>query len=372
MDIVLIIIYAILLVYVLLLIGFFIGWIRIPPYHPVSVDLLPKISLLIACRNEEKNLHELFTALRAQDFPPEQWEVIWIDDHSIDHTRKLVEEFGQNRYHSVGIKLPDTQSGKKEALRFGLSHAKGELIVLTDADCLPCPTWLSTLASFYHTSGADLMLGPVQLNPATSPWQQMVKLEFMSLMASSAGATGMGSPIMAHGPNMAIPANLYRTYKDQMDERFASGDDVFLLQAMKRDGKKISFIKSREAMVESSPPKGIRGFVKQRQRWASKAKGYHDPMMIITTLLVFFVALSLMVTLVAGITDLLPWRHLWILLLIKTAAELPLMISALRFYQFREGIGWFFAFQPIYFLYVFCVGLASMSGTYSWKGRRVK
>ena len=52
-----------------------------------------KVSVLIAARNEEKNIVKLLQSLYNQTFPKEFYEVIIVDDHSDDNTKNIIEEF---------------------------------------------------------------------------------------------------------------------------------------------------------------------------------------------------------------------------------------------------------------------------------------
>lgn len=92
------------------------------------------ISIIIPFCNEEKNislLHEELTSVLAQH--KYEYEILFIDDGSADHSRKEVEHISQKDDH-VHILFHRKRFGKGEALQTGLKQAKGDLIIFMDAD----------------------------------------------------------------------------------------------------------------------------------------------------------------------------------------------------------------------------------------------
>ncbi|MCD6331724.1 MAG: glycosyltransferase [Bacteroidales bacterium] len=357
--------------YILMVWAFYIGWLKTPVYHPQNTASIP-VTILVACRNESGRIQCLFDGLSRQNYPVHLWEVIFIDDHSTDQTVEEIRKFQHAQPNCRLISLPEYQSGKKAALVAGQELANGSLFLFTDADCSPSPGWISTMASFFNQYSSDLLLGPVMIDPVASVKDHLQKLEYMSLMASSSGACGLGHPIMAHAPNMGVRREIYRTFCHALDTRFASGDDVFLLQALKKESRnKIHFVKTREALVSSKPAGGLPGFFSQRRRWASKAKGYTDPALVLVTLTVFILNTIIVAAALGSCFGFFSPRFLLILFGIKTAADLPLMAAAMQFYHFNKGWWVFLPLQIIYSPYVVLVGIISLFGKYSWKGRKI-
>jgi len=357
-------------IYFCLILSFFIGWLRTKQYHPDSRSPSIQISILIPCRNEAENIPGLAASLMNQDYPADQFEIIWIDDHSSDGTAQLLDDLIRNQNHQHLVRLPESVSGKKAALKAGMEIATGELILLTDADSRPGISWLKTMAGFFEDTGNDLILGPVVLDPVLTGFDRIQKLEYMSLVASSIGAAGIGNPIMAQGPNIGVRAADYRTIVNDLDNRFASGDDVFLLQEMKKiPGKRIGYVLNPDAIVRSKPAKSVTGFLHQRSRWASKATGYQHPFMIFTTLLVFMANLEILAALVFDILGIVPFSFVLILLGIKTIADSPLLYTATRFFRCPRLLVWLVPVQVLYPLYITVAGVFSQIAPIRWKNR---
>lgn len=357
-------------IYFCLILAFFIGWLRTKRYKPDQKPAAIRVSILIPCRNEAENIPELAALLMNQEYPDDQYEIIWIDDHSIDGTAAILDDLIRNQNNQHLVILPGPVSGKKAALKAGMEMATGELILLTDADSRPGTRWVKTMAKFFEDTGNDLILGPVLLDPAHTRLDQIQKLEYLSLVASSIGAAGIGQPVMAQGPNIAVRAADYLTIVNDLDNRFASGDDVFLLQAMKKiPGKKIGYVLNPDATIRSKPADSISAFLLQRRRWASKAKGYRDLFMIVTTLLVFIANLEILAALVCASCGMVPFSLLLILLGIKTMADLPLLCSAMKFFRCPNLLVWLIPVQVLYPVYITIAGILSQIAPIHWKNR---
>ena len=99
-------------------------------------DFVPStfVSVLVPVRNEETQLVECLESLLKLNYPDNKFELLLINDHSTDQTRKLAERYlGRFPLFKI-IDNPANVFGKKSALTLGVQEAKGELIVTTDCD----------------------------------------------------------------------------------------------------------------------------------------------------------------------------------------------------------------------------------------------
>ncbi len=354
--------------YSILILAFFAGWMRTKRYIPEKIPPAIRVTILIPFRNESENIPELVSALLHQQYPEHLLQVIWIDDHSTDGSDGILKNLIRDLSNWELIRLTGPGSGKKAALKAGMEMAAGELILLTDADSLPGTHWVYSMAEFFEFTGSDLILGPVMLDPAPGWFDQVQKLDYLSLAAASAGSTGIGHPMMAQGPNIGIRAANYKIIVNDLDNRFASGDDVFLMQAMKRiPGKKIGYLMNPDAIVRSKPTRSMAAFIRQRSRWASKAKGYTDPFMILTTLLVFAANIEILAALILGLSGLVPFYLFLILSGIKILADLPVLMTAMRFFRSNRLLWWMIPVQVIYPAYITATGIISQTMRVKWK-----
>lgn len=116
------------------------------------------VSILVAARNEEKNIGACLSSLIAQDYAP--LEIIVADDRSEDRTAEIVESFARKdpRVKRVAVaELPDGWLGKSHALAAAVPHAQGEWFLFTDADTVHEPWSVSSSVAHCQEKGVDLL-----------------------------------------------------------------------------------------------------------------------------------------------------------------------------------------------------------------------
>lgn len=96
------------------------------------------ISVIVPVYNNARALRECLRALRDQTFPKDRYEVIVVDNGSVDGVDAVVEQFPEFRYDV------ERQVGAYAARNRGIQLAVGEILAFTDADCVPQPDWLAT------------------------------------------------------------------------------------------------------------------------------------------------------------------------------------------------------------------------------------
>jgi cellulose synthase/poly-beta-1,6-N-acetylglucosamine synthase-like glycosyltransferase len=125
----------------------------------------PAVSVLVAARNEETNIGACLAALLDQEFLPERFE-IWVgDDDSQDHTAFIVNEMRKSdpRIHLLPISEKRTgMPGKANVLAQLAHYAKGDLILITDADVRVGTGWIRTMVECF-TPDIDMISGVVTL-----------------------------------------------------------------------------------------------------------------------------------------------------------------------------------------------------------------
>ena len=346
------------------------GWFQLASNERPSYLKEVRLSVVIAVRNEEENISRLISQILNQDYPQPLFDIIIIDDHSTDNTASIIESYMVNDDHKISL-LSATGNGKKNALREGIRRSTSDLIVTTDGDCEVGNRWLSGIVSYYCTTGKKVICGPVVYSDHKSIFQKFVTVDFASLVASGAGSLGVGLPLMGNGANIAFEKQVYDDFKDKSN-KYASGDDVFLIHhsAKKYGYKSVGFIKQEEVIVKTPPPVGFADFMKQRIRWASKAKGYYLPWPIIVSLTIFIFNLALFTLLVGSIffNWLLPIYFL--IILTKFLIDIPLVFRFLTFSGKSKLKPWLFIMEFVYPVYIVISAISSFVFSFSWKDRR--
>src|SRR6476469_6176103 len=171
------------------LMGYYDGHFKKLPLFSAP-DFAPKtfVSVLVAARNEEKNLPHLLKALTTQTYPQEQFEIIIIDDFSTDSTAAVVQTFSNPHIHLIRPNSSESQSSKKRAIETGVQHAKGPLILITDADCIPEKDWVKTIAAFHEQTNAVFIAAPVRFTHDHSWLQIFQGVDFLVLQGITAAS----------------------------------------------------------------------------------------------------------------------------------------------------------------------------------------
>ncbi|HEU4472499.1 MAG TPA: glycosyltransferase [Flavisolibacter sp.] len=370
----LLVVIVFLLAYALLIRYYRKGWDSLSGYRAPGNDARVFVSIIVPARNEEKAIIPLLHALSHQHYPASLFEVIVVDDFSTDDTAGSVALHAAANVRLIKPAADARHSSKKKAIEAGIAAAKGELIVTTDADCLPPVSWLRTLADFYAEKGASFIAAPVKFSYDGSWLQKFQALDFLTLQGITAASVATGFHTMCNGANLAYRKQAFVDVDGFAGiDRVATGDDMLLMYKIwKKDPSRVFYLKSRDAVMSTTPMTTLRGFIMQRKRWASKTLVYDDRRILAVLAFVYLLNLLFPLLLVwafFNIQFLLLAAGFWVT---KTLIEWPFINAVAAFYRERKLMRLFFWFQPLHMLYTVFVGLLSQFGRYEWKGRRTK
>lgn len=318
---------------------------------------------MVVFKNEEESLRVLLTALANQSC--KTYQLILVDDHSDDASLQVIEFFRPLLPPFKIIKA--TGHGKKNGLNEALEACDADLILTTDADCKPVSMWIETTIDYYRTHKPDLILGPVKITRSDKLFAKLQQVELISLIASTAGAAGISVPIMANGANMAFTKAAWDMV-DNLKPHIQSGDDVFLLHAIKKNKGSVRFLKSRNALVYTEATPNIRSFIRQRRRWASKASAYTDFATIATAVIVLMLNIAIVMSLVMSFLDIRCLISFGLLFVLKFIIDYGFLILCNRFFGvtnlFVKALIISFSY-PFYVVYSAVTGL--LFGNKTWK-----
>lgn len=361
------------LAYLFLVFFFIVGNYRLPAKPSLIKEKQKAVSVLVPFRDEARNLAALIDALMGQDYPSEKVELIFIDDHSTDGGAEIVEEKVGNR--SFQLLSMDKQFGKKAALRKGVEAATNELIITTDADCKMGEKWLESMMAYFQNDKPHLLVGPLAFQKQNGLWIALVRAEFAALIASTAGAIGINRPFMSNGANLGFSRSLYLSLgNDDLKTNVASGDDVFLLHAIKKKFAKkaiITFAANKDALVITQATSSLKDFFSQRLRWASKSKFYRDAFTITVSFLVFLGNLNLILGFLATVSGLLKVEFLMGYFVIKWLMDSLLIYATKKWNPLQPNLIATFLLSLLYPFYIIAVALLSLLFKPHWKGRKI-
>jgi cellulose synthase/poly-beta-1,6-N-acetylglucosamine synthase-like glycosyltransferase len=352
--------------YLILISLFIAGWFKKQkPKNPLTSDN-PFISILIPVRNEGHHLPSLLDDMCAQDYPVHQREVIFIDDHSEDDSRDIIGRFSQRNEWIRLIGLTG-QSGKKAALWEGIQAAKGTFLLTTDGDCRFPRGWLRAMAEYFRGYPGHLVIGPVFMKEKKGLLNSFQSLEFLSLIASGAGAAGIGMPILCNGANLGASRELFLNAHPVYQSPVASGDDIFFLLWVKKLKVPAVFAKNRMAAVETENSATIGHFIHQRSRWTFKSRYYRNPAIILTAVTVLVTNGILLAALLYSFFRPQFFDDFLLFYIMKCLADYILLFNVTGFFGRRHLLRYFLIHQLLYLVYVTFVGVFGHFAGEKWK-----
>lgn len=328
------------------------------------------VAVVIAARNEEQNIPQLLKALEAQEcsFP---FEVIIVDDASEDRTQRIAQAYWPKKFHLSVI--GNHGAGKKDAITTGVNSTAAEVILVTDADCIPDTRWVQKMAEQFGDERCCFAAGMIRPRYGDGVVGAALATETIFLQVVSAGLYATGNPAMCNGASMAFTRRLFLDVQGFTNDPFVSGDDVLLLQkAMRYAPGGIRWVKEQDAMVEARVAESIPEAIAQRHRWLSKAKGYSNPLLSIAGILFLGVQL-LLPALVLGFVFWGMWDNpFWVANGIKIGVELLLLSLASSFFRETNAIILLPASAVVYCIISLGAVLRLSGSDVEWKGRRWK
>ena len=340
----------------------------------------PSVSVIIAARNEEKNIAAILSDLSVQTYPADKYEIIVADDRSADRTSETVNRAAEYHPNIRLLKINKDVPGftpKKNAVHQAIRHSRNEIILTTDADCRVLPTWIETMVSFF-TPETGMVVGFSQLGNRREHqtfFERLQAVDFLSLMAAAHGALNLGWPLAASGQNLAYRRKAFNEVGgfSRIASR-VSGDDVLLVQLIRKyTSWGIGFANTHDAFNTSQPESTLHAFINQRMRWASNGAYQwvlNKPFFIYVTA-TFIVNLGLFFSLPIGLfseNSILPF----ISLVLKFASEIILVTRGCKIYKRWDLLVHF----PLWFIlqipYVLCVGILGTWGRFTWRGHSYK
>lgn len=229
------------------------------------------VTVVIPARNAENTLTPLLQDLFAQNLSKERISVVVVDDHSEDGTAGIVKSM-MRTWPGLGYLLNDGE-GKKAAIGTAVLQAKGEFIALTDADARCGPDRIGRMIARMEQDQLDLLLAPVRTVGERSWLGRLQENEQAALIGVAAGEALLGRPMLGNGANMAFRRSAFMAVNGFVGDRYASGDDVFLIQRMKEAKRSIGYLWDDQAVVTVNAETTFSSALQQRLRWSGKMRG---------------------------------------------------------------------------------------------------
>jgi glycosyltransferase involved in cell wall biosynthesis len=226
----------------------------------------PKVSVLVAARNEKDNIADLLFSFEQLSYPKDKLQILIGDDDSTDATAKIIEEFiAKNTYiqlitikkQLIGLK------GKANVLAQLADRATGEFFFFTDADIEVPKNWIEAFVAERKNEGVIVGLTLVKNKnwfEASQAIEWLFTLKLMKTLADyKIQSTGMGN-------NMMVSAEAYWAVGGYEKIGFSIVEDYAIYKAIIDKGFAFKQLFKPEAMTFTKPPKK---YFEQRKRWVA-------------------------------------------------------------------------------------------------------
>lgn len=239
--------------------------------HPVSV--------IICARDEAANLAKNLPGALVQQYSTTH-EVIVVDDNSFDDSKYLLEEFQKafKQLHVVELKQEAKLiPGKKFPLSVGIKTAKYEIVLLTDADCVPASEyWIDKMQQAYDDK-TEIVLGYGAYHKKQGLLNKVLRWETFHSALQYLSYALAGVPYMGVGRNLSYKKLVFFRHKGfTAHNHIPSGDDdLFINKAATRTNTRISI--DPDSFTLSDPPKNWAQWFRQKSRHYSTGK-YYKPL----------------------------------------------------------------------------------------------
>lgn len=236
--------------------------------HPVSV--------IICARDEDENLARYLPGVLVQKYGS-SYEVIAVNDNSLDDSKYILEELGKTfkNLHVVELKQEAKLiSGKKYPLSIGIREAKHEILLLSDADCVPASeNWIRKVQDAYD-EGIEIVLGYGAYHKKKGMLNKLIRFETFHTALQYLSYSLAGVPYMGVGRNLSYKKDLFIRNKGFSSiNHIQSGDDDLFINRV-ATGTNTAVVIDPEAVTFSNPETTWSGWLKQKARHYSTAKFY--------------------------------------------------------------------------------------------------
>jgi glycosyltransferase involved in cell wall biosynthesis len=236
--------------------------------HPVSV--------IVCARDEDENLARNLPGVLVQTYRS-TYEVVAVNDNSVDDSKYILQEL-KKTFKSLNV-VELTQeakliSGKKYPLSIGIKESKHEVLLLTDADCVPASEyWIQKMQDAYDDD-IEIVLGYGAYHKRPGLLNKLIRFESFHTGLQYLSYALAGIPYMGVGRNLSYKKDLFLRNKGFSSiNHIPSGDDDLFINKV-ATGKNTAVIIDPEAITRSNPKITWRDWRKQKARHYTTAKFY--------------------------------------------------------------------------------------------------
>lgn len=237
------------------------------------------VSVIICARDEAANLAKNLPGVLVQDYKSTH-EVIVVDDNSYDETKYLLEEIKKEFKQLHVVELTQEAKmipGKKFPLSIGIKTAKHEIVLLTDADCVPASEhWINSMQEVYDDE-TEIVLGYGPYHKKAGLLNKLIRWETFHSALQYMSYALAGSTYMGVGRNLSYKKAIFYRHKGFSAHNNIPGgdDDLFINMAATKNNVKINI--DENSFTLSTPAESFAQWRSQKNRHYTTSK-YYKPL----------------------------------------------------------------------------------------------
>lgn len=260
---------GILVFYLLVHSGLFIGIIKNSRKSSNNPETFPSVSIIVAARNEEDNISDCIESLLKLDYPRDKLEIIMMNDRSTDKTKEIMMSYTQKnpvlKYQETDEQVGKLK-GKTNALALAIKRSKGEIVFTTDADIKVKPTWVKEMIRYYDEDTGVISSFSTMI--PKNMWWGIQSFDWLYLLGLAAGGNGIQLEISCIGNNMSYRRKAYDEVGGYENIKFSVTEDFMLLHTIRKKTKwKAKFPVNPDIMNDTYPCKDWMELYRQKKRW---------------------------------------------------------------------------------------------------------
>ena len=369
------------LIGLLSLFGLFYLWLEVRFYRALgtvregrsTVNPPPRVSVLIAARNESAGIRATLDSVLDQDYAG-VWDVWLADDRSDDDTPAILEEYRARhpeRLHILTIsELPEGVSPKKHAISKMIEACEGDILCLTDADCIVQREWLTGILREFEP-GIELVAGHsyIPTVPGKSPFIIcMQAVETLIYRVAGTAGLAMHLPLTSTGNNLAYRKDFFKSVNGFENViKIQSGDDDLLMQKLATDRPfAMRYCITPSTFVTTSGKETLRELWEQRKRWASKTI-YYSPKIVFVLSMVFLFLTMLCVTAAFSPFSTEVLIATLVAFALKSLGDLILILRGLKIFRQEHLLKWCIPVEIVHAPFTVLAVLFGLFGRFKWK-----
>ncbi len=330
-------------------------------------EIINFVSIVVPSRNEENNVRQCLESIANCSYPKDKYEIIAVNDRSTDRTPEIIESLTEDIPNLVPVHITEETSnpnlrGKPGALQAGIEKAKGEIVVMTDADCTFKHTWIEAIKNAFTDSKLTFLASFTSIK-GKNFFENMQAIEWIMLHSMASAGLAFKHPLGCYGNNISIRRDAFFEVGGYHHIGFSVTEDLALIRTLVNDKKFVRYHPHSDSIVFTKPCNNLSELISQHHRWATGGLelGWKAFSFVVTTAIYWLGIFASIVTL----------QPLWLIIIIGTRLILDSIFMLPQLIKLRENrlIKWLIPSILVLMVWELVIPFLLLNKKVVWKGQ---